>query len=101
MPRWPATFTTCSNASGGSGATAAGWGRAGPRPCGSTASAWLAAERLLVGPSLRHSLVHALQDLRGRRQEAATGIAAAAALDFHHRHRLVREPAQEIGEHAG
>src|SRR5258705_9663782 len=97
MPRWPGTSTTCSSASRGSGAMAAGWARAGPRRCGSTASAWLAAERLLVGPSLRHPLVHALQHLRRRGPEAAARVAAAAALDLPPRHWLPGEPPPEIG----
>src|SRR6185503_4875947 len=101
MLRWPGTSTTCFSLSRGSGATAAGWAHAGSRRCDSTESAWLAAERLFVAPPLRHPLIHALQHLRRRRQEAAALVAAAATLDLHHRHWLVREPPQEVGEHAG
>src|SRR5437773_9814603 len=99
MPPWPETSTTCSNASPGSGTTAAGWAHAGRRRCGSRGSAWRAAERLLVGPSLRHPLVHALQHVGRGRQEAAACIAAAAALDLHHGDELAGEASQEIGQH--
>src|SRR6267142_487010 len=99
MPRWRGTSTTCSNRLPGLGPTSAGWAHAGRRLCGSMGSAWHAAEHFLVGLSRRHSLIYALQYLGCRREKAAARVAAAAALDLHHRDRLVREPAEEVGEH--
>src|SRR5258707_1077500 len=101
MPRWRGTSTTYSNRLPGLGPMRAGWAHAGRRPCGSMGAAWRAAEHVLVGLSRRHSLIHTLQHLGCRREKATARVAAAAALDLHHRDRLVREPAEEVGEHAG